>query len=170
MYMLLKYTSQFTRLIPTLYEYALNKVALNFFYEYNIYSKIYGLASAPRVIIIYFFRLSGTAFKNFLMSKFNAFTGDYYVKDGYFRMRPPMYHYFKYILRFVLSASLITAVSSILFLATYNYFLMVRYLPAAKVIFSNFLLLNFIYLLISGFVFFFKKYRYNRFTSVIQRF
>jgi hypothetical protein len=75
-----------------------------------------------------------------------------------------------HILRFVLSVSLVTAVSVVLFLTTYNYFLMVRYLPAAKVIFSNFLLLNFVYLLISGFVFFFKKYRYNRFTSVIQRF
>jgi len=71
---------------------------------------------------------------------------------------------------YILHVSFITVFSLILAIFTYYYLLSLRYFPAAKVLFSHFILLNFVYLLFSGFVFFFKKYRFNRFTSVIQRF
>ena len=57
----------------------------------------------------------------------------------------------------------------VLFLfAYYSFFL--RSLPFSKVIFGYLLVANFIYLFLSGFVFFFKKYQYRLYTSAIQRF
>jgi hypothetical protein len=46
----------------------------------------------------------------------------------------------------------------------------VRLLPVNTVIFQIFSLLMFFYWLVSGFVFFIKKYKFSKFTSVIQRF
>ena len=56
---------------------------------------------------------------------------------------------------------------SIIFLY-YTFFL--RSLPFMKVLFSYFLIINMFYLLVSGFVFFFKKYQYRLYTTAIQRF
>jgi len=50
----------------------------------------------------------------------------------------------------------------------YSFFL--RSLPFSKVIFAYILIGNMFYLLLSGFVFFIKKYQYRLYTSVIQRF
>jgi hypothetical protein len=50
----------------------------------------------------------------------------------------------------------------------YSFF--IKSLPFSKVFFSYILLGNMFYLLISGFVFFFKKYQYRLYTSAIQRF
>jgi hypothetical protein len=50
------------------------------------------------------------------------------------------------------------------------YCLVVKLLPFTKIIFAWFLLTMFFYWLVSGFVFFFKKYQYRYFTSSIQRF
>lgn len=50
----------------------------------------------------------------------------------------------------------------------YSFFL--KSLPFSKIIFGYVLLGNMIYLFLSGFVFFFKKYQYRLYTSVIQRF
>ena len=50
----------------------------------------------------------------------------------------------------------------------YSFFL--RNLPFIKVFFGYLLLVNMFYLFISGFVFFFKRYQYRLYTSVIQRF
>jgi hypothetical protein len=62
-------------------------------------------------------------------------------------------------------------VFSIFFLFFTFYFLCyIKQLPYSKLIFEWFLLLMFIYWLISGFVFFFKKYQFSKYTSVIQRF
>lgn len=59
-----------------------------------------------------------------------------------------------------------------LFIATVAvYYLMyIRLLPFNKVVLSWLLLSMFFYWLVSGFVFFIKKYQYGRFTSSIQRF
>jgi hypothetical protein len=50
----------------------------------------------------------------------------------------------------------------------YSFFL--RSLPFAKVMFGYIIAANLFYLLISGFVFFIKKYQYRLYTSAIQRF
>ena len=50
----------------------------------------------------------------------------------------------------------------------YSFFL--KSLPFLRVVFSYLLLVNAFYLLMSGFVFFFKKYQYRLYTSAIQRF
>ena len=60
--------------------------------------------------------------------------------------------------------SLVLALSSLYFLS------LVRVLPVNTVLFQWFALGFFSYLLISGFVFFVKKYRFTRFTSAVQRF
>lgn len=46
----------------------------------------------------------------------------------------------------------------------------IRLLPFSKVLFEWFLIAMFTYWLMSGFVFFIKKYQYSKYTSVIQRF
>lgn len=51
------------------------------------------------------------------------------------------------------------------------YFLMyIRLLPFTKIVLEILLIAMFLYWLMSGFVFFIKKYQYSKFTSVIQRF
>ena len=50
----------------------------------------------------------------------------------------------------------------------YSFF--IKSLPFSKVFFGYLLLANMVYLFISGFVFFFKKYQYRLYTSAIQRF
>lgn len=57
-----------------------------------------------------------------------------------------------------------------LFLFSAYYLLYIRALPVNKIIFEWILIVMFLYWLLSGFVFFIKKYQYSKFTSVIQRF
>ncbi len=52
----------------------------------------------------------------------------------------------------------------------YYYLTFIKTLPLSKLLFEWFVLVMFLYLLLSGFVFFFKKYQYSKYTSVIQRF
>lgn len=59
-------------------------------------------------------------------------------------------------------------ISIIVLFVYYSFF--IKSLPFSKVFFSYLLLGNMFYLLISGFVFFIKKYQYRLYTSSIQRF
>lgn len=61
-------------------------------------------------------------------------------------------------------------ISLILGLSAIYYLMYIRLLPFNKIIFSWILVSMFIYWLLSGFVFFVKKYQFGKFTSVIQRF
>lgn len=61
-------------------------------------------------------------------------------------------------------------VSLILGWSSIYYLIYIRLLPFNKILFSWILICMFLYWLLSGFVFFVKKYQYSRFTSVIQRF
>lgn len=58
----------------------------------------------------------------------------------------------------------------ILGLSAIYYLMYVRLLPFNKIIFAWILVAMFLYWLISGFVFFVKKYQYSKFTAAIQRF
>ena len=58
----------------------------------------------------------------------------------------------------------------ILGLTTFYYLMYIRLLPFNKIIFEWVLIIMFLYWLLSGFVFFIKKYQHSKFTSVIQRF
>jgi len=53
---------------------------------------------------------------------------------------------------------------------SFYYLTYVRLLPFTKVILEWLLILMFLYWVVSGFVFFIKKYQYSKYTSVIQRF
>lgn len=61
-------------------------------------------------------------------------------------------------------------VGLLLGLSSIYYLMYVRLLPFNKIIFSWILIAMFLYWLISGFVFFVKKYQYSKFTAAIQRF
>lgn len=61
-------------------------------------------------------------------------------------------------------------VGLILGLSAIYYLLYVRLLPFNKILFSWILVAMFLYWLLSGFVFFVKKYQYSKFTVAIQRF
>jgi len=58
----------------------------------------------------------------------------------------------------------------LLFVTIFYYLIHIRHLQINKLLIEYFLILMFVYWLISGFVFFIKKYQYSKFTSVIQRF
>ncbi len=58
----------------------------------------------------------------------------------------------------------------IIALVVVYYCLVIKLLPFTKIVFQWFILTMFFYWLVSGFVFFFKKYQYRYFTSSIQRF
>lgn len=58
----------------------------------------------------------------------------------------------------------------IVFFFSFYFLTYIRLLPINKVLFEWFLITMFSYWLISGFVFFIKKYQFSKFTSVIQRF
>lgn len=58
----------------------------------------------------------------------------------------------------------------ILFFFSFYFLTYVRLLPINKVLFEWFLIAMFAYWLLSGFVYFIKKYQFSKFTSVIQRF
>ena len=58
----------------------------------------------------------------------------------------------------------------ILFLFSFYFLTYIRLLPINKVLFEWFLVSMFAYWLLSGFVYFIKKYQFSKFTSVIQRF
>ena len=57
-----------------------------------------------------------------------------------------------------------------LFFFIFFYFLQIKDVPFNKSIFGYFIVSMYFYWLMSGFVFFVKKYQYSKFTSVIQRF
>lgn len=61
-------------------------------------------------------------------------------------------------------------VGLLLGLSAVYYLMYVRLLPFNKIVFSWILIAMFLYWLISGFVFFVKKYQYSKFTAAIQRF
>nr|YP_740752.1 Ymf68 [Tetrahymena malaccensis]ABI51661.1 Ymf68 [Tetrahymena malaccensis] len=61
-------------------------------------------------------------------------------------------------------------VGLLLGLSSIYYLMYVRLLPFNKIIFAWILVAMFLYWLISGFVFFVKKYQYSKFTAAIQRF
>lgn len=58
----------------------------------------------------------------------------------------------------------------ILFILSFYFLTYIRLLPINKVLFEWFLVSMFAYWLLSGFVYFIKKYQFSKFTSVIQRF
>lgn len=61
-------------------------------------------------------------------------------------------------------------VGLLLGLSAIYYLMYVRLLPFNKIIFAWILVAMFLYWLLSGFVFFVKKYQYSKFTAAIQRF
>ena len=62
----------------------------------------------------------------------------------------------------------ILPITILLLFIYYSFF--IKSLPFSKVFFGYLLLANMFYLFISGFIFFFKKYQYRLYTSIIQRF
>ena len=73
-------------------------------------------------------------------------------------------------LRFIWKGLKYWLLGLILGLSSFYYLTYIRLLPFNKVIFEWLLIIMFLYWLMSGFVFFIKKYQYSKFTSVIQRF
>lgn len=73
-------------------------------------------------------------------------------------------------LKFIWSGLKYWILGLILGLSSFYYLTYIRLLPFNKVIFEWMLIIMFLYWLMSGFVFFIKKYQYSKFTSVVQRF
>ncbi len=73
-------------------------------------------------------------------------------------------------LKFLWKMLKVWAIGLILSIFIIYFLCYIKLLPTSKIIFSWLLIVMFIYWFISGFVFFFKKYQYSKFTTVIQRF
>ena len=126
---------------------------------------------------LYFLSLS---FKIKLNSNFNFriqsrvnqvnwfFYKDFYKKNSNFFL-----HFFSHYLsglRYIWYSLRYWLLALLIGLLTFYYLTFARLLPFNKVIFEWILVSMFFYWLVSGFVFFIKKYQYSKFTSVIQRF
>lgn len=71
---------------------------------------------------------------------------------------------------FVWNALRYWIIGIVLALVAFYFLMYIRLLPFTKLILEILLIAMFLYWLMSGFVFFIKKYQYSKFTSVIQRF
>jgi len=82
------------------------------------------------------------------------------------------YYFVHYLsgLRFIWIGLKYWLIGLILGLSSFYYLTYIRLLPFNKIIFEWILVIMFLYWLLSGFVFFIKKYQYSKFTTVIQRF
>jgi len=82
------------------------------------------------------------------------------------------YYFVHYLsgLRFIWNGLKYWILGLVLGLSSFYYLTYIRLLPFNKIIFEWLLIIMFLYWLLSGFVFFIKKYQYSKFTTVIQRF
>lgn len=71
---------------------------------------------------------------------------------------------------FIWSALRYWIIGIVLALVAFYFLMYIRLLPFTKLILEILLIAMFLYWLMSGFVFFIKKYQYSKFTSVVQRF
>lgn len=71
---------------------------------------------------------------------------------------------------FLLNSLRYWIIGIVLALTAFYFLMYIRLLPFTKIVLEILLIGMFLYWLMSGFVFFIKKYQYSKFTSVIQRF
>lgn len=88
-------------------------------------------------------------------------------KEDFFKK---YYNSFLYGLNFFFDFIKFWAIPSLLFISFVYFSLITKNLPFNKVIFQWFVIFMLLYLLVSGFVFFVKKYQFSKYTSVVQRF
>ena len=118
-------------------------------------------------------------YKNFFFDNFRVVFRLNFFKNGFYMLYQNLYYrdnYFNILNSFLYGwLSVLNFVSkwfmpiSLLGLFVY-YSLIIKSLPFNKILFVWCALFMTFYWIISGFVFFFKKYQYGKFTSVIQRF
>ena len=150
----------------------INSVKSNFLYRNNILN-IFNDFSLNKLLDTTFFKLFLNLHLLYLKTiNFNRF--DFRLKQTYwgFYLNTDknnlnnIFSGLKYIwrgLRFWL-------VGLLLGLSSIYYLMYVRLLPFNKILFAWVLVAMFLYWLLSGFVFFVKKYQYSKFTAAIQRF
>lgn len=80
------------------------------------------------------------------------------------------YNFINYFFKNLLLFFRFWVISLLLFTIIVYYFLIFRSLPFNKILFEWFIIIMVAYWVVSGFVFFIKKYRFSKFTSSIQRF
>jgi len=188
----LKYFKSFLRLFYLPFFYIMS--ILNFlfnstFYNSNVklYSKYYMQKKKWNFIklnkfffildLLYFYSI-GSVFSNNNFSNFNlrmktrlkqvnwSFYNDLGLKNN---LNFNLVHYLSGI-RFIWNGLKYWILGIVLGLTSFYYLTYIRLLPFNKIIFEWILVIMFLYWLMSGFVFFIKKYQYSKFTSVIQRF
>nr|YP_009512672.1 ymf68 [Uronema marinum]AXJ93364.1 ymf68 [Uronema marinum] len=187
-----KYFKSFLRLfyLPFFYIMSLLNFLFNStFYNNNIklYSKYYMQKKKWNFIklnkfyflldLLYFYSIS-SVFSNTNFSNFNlriktrlkqvnwSFYNDLSLKNN---ISFNLVHYLSGI-RYIWVSLKYWILGLILGLTSFYYLTYIRLLPFNKIIFEWILVIMFLYWLMSGFVFFIKKYQYSKFTSVIQRF
>ena len=158
-------------------EFNFKKIASRYFFFYEIPTSNLFFKNKTIFLLFYFFSINNINLKNYFFLNFknsrfykkqiqikqNIFyktdNNNYFFYKNFFEG----YKYFFISIRFWLSPILLFFFISIFLCLT-------KMIPIYKFSFTSFVLLSFFYWLISGFVFFIKKYRYRYFTSSIQRF
>lgn len=147
----------------------INNVKYNFLYRnYDVrdinLSKIIDFLFLQIVLYIHLIYLKSTNYSRFNYRLKQTDWGFYINNDS--NLVENIFSGIKYIwygLRF-------WVVGLLLGLSSVYYLMYTRLLPFNKIVFSWILIAMFLYWLISGFVFFIKKYQYSKFTASIQRF
>lgn len=80
------------------------------------------------------------------------------------------FNFFLSVFSFIWNGLRYWIVGIVLALVAFYFLMHIRLLPFTKLLLEILLISMFVYWLMSGFVFFIKKYQYSKFTSVIQRF
>jgi len=122
-------------------------VLIDFFFINYFYFKIKNFSYN-----LFFYKTKQLKIKNVLQIEVsnNNFTINFFIK--------------------LLKSLSIWLVSILICLSVFFYLSNIRSISFNKVIFAWFLIIMFLYWLLSGFVFFIKKYQFSKYTSVIQRF
>lgn len=107
------------------------------------------------------YRLSGSSWKFYYNSN---------ASESYYDYLKKLLQSYLIFWRYLWSGLRFWLIGLILFVVVVYYFSYIRLLPFSKLVFEWLLVVMFVYWLMTGFVFFIKKYQYSKFTSVIQRF
>lgn len=92
------------------------------------------------------------------------------TKTNYFNFTYFNFNYYMYGLVSIWSSIVYWSISLIVILLVFYYMIYIHIVSFNKIVFLWFCIIMFFYWLVSGFVFFIKKYQFSKFTSSIQRF
>jgi hypothetical protein len=141
-----------------------------FFLKYFVF---FGIKSPLDYFILFIFNLKDFMSKYFKSSRWStrvSQTNEFKYEISHKSRYKNQFNLFMSSFSFIWSGLRYWVVGIFLSLVAFYFLMHIRLLPFTKIILEILLISMFLYWLLSGFVFFIKKYQYSKFTSVVQRF